>query len=136
MNKKHRAVFNDINITPLTDIFLVLLIIMMVVAPMLDYRGLKLSFLSGDAEAEAEKEPKTISVTIAADGGFQLDGAAVGRDSLSAGIQREAREKPDGIIIETHPDAAHEAMTFALDAAQTAGITQIGVTETPAPKLQ
>ena len=38
-----RQTFNEINITPLTDIFLVLLIIMMVVAPILDQQGLKLT---------------------------------------------------------------------------------------------
>ena len=39
---KKRETFNEINITPLTDIFLVLLIIMMVIAPMLDTQGLSL----------------------------------------------------------------------------------------------
>ena len=38
-----RDSFNEINITPLTDIFLVLLIIMMVIAPMLDQQGLNLA---------------------------------------------------------------------------------------------
>ena len=38
-----RQTFNEINITPLTDIFLVLLIIMMVIAPMLDQQGLNLA---------------------------------------------------------------------------------------------
>ena len=38
-----RQTFNDINITPLTDIFLVLLILMMVIAPILDQQGLTLA---------------------------------------------------------------------------------------------
>ena len=38
-----RDSFNEINITPLTDIFLVLLIIMMVIAPLLDQQGLNLA---------------------------------------------------------------------------------------------
>ena len=38
-----RDSFNEINITPLTDIFLVLLIIMMVIAPILDQQGLSLA---------------------------------------------------------------------------------------------
>ena len=42
MSVKRRKEFSDINITPLTDIFLVLLIIMMVVAPLLDQQGLNL----------------------------------------------------------------------------------------------
>lgn len=38
-----RETFNEINITPLTDIFLVLLIIMMVIAPLLDQQGISLT---------------------------------------------------------------------------------------------
>ena len=38
-----RETFNEINITPLTDIFLVLLIIMMVIAPLLDKQGISLT---------------------------------------------------------------------------------------------
>ena len=38
-----RQTFNEINITPLTDIFLVLLILMMVIAPILDQQGLSLA---------------------------------------------------------------------------------------------
>ena len=41
-NKKGKM-FTEINITPLTDIFLVLLIIMMVIAPLLDQQGLNLT---------------------------------------------------------------------------------------------
>ena len=40
---RERNTFNEINITPLTDIFLVLLIIMMVIAPLLDQQGLNLA---------------------------------------------------------------------------------------------
>ena len=40
---RQRKTFNEINITPLTDIFLVLLIIMMVIAPLLDQQGLNLA---------------------------------------------------------------------------------------------
>ena len=43
MSSRSRDTFNDINITPLTDIFLVLLIIMMVIAPLLDQQGLNLT---------------------------------------------------------------------------------------------
>ena len=43
MASNKRDCFNEINITPLTDIFLVLLIIMMVIAPLLDNQGLNLT---------------------------------------------------------------------------------------------
>ena len=47
---RERDTFNEINITPLTDIFLVLLIIMMVIAPLLDQQGLNLTVPENVAE--------------------------------------------------------------------------------------
>ena len=130
MNKKHRQVFNDINITPLTDIFLVLLIIMMVVAPMLDYRGLKLDFFAKGTESDKQDEPKLIKLNISADGAYTVDGAAVAREGLGAGIKQALVENPDGIVIEVDGESFHEATAVALDAAQSAGITRIAVRET------
>ena len=51
-----RDSFNEINITPLTDIFLVLLIIMMVIAPMMDQQGLKLVVPQAVKEQTQNKE--------------------------------------------------------------------------------
>ena len=50
--------FNEINITPLTDIFLVLLIIMMVIAPLLDQQGLNLTV---PENVQAENQAKTLT---------------------------------------------------------------------------
>ena len=58
-----KKVFSDINITPLTDIFLVLLIIMMVIAPMLDQQGLSLT-VPENIESTEIKEHKTVNVMI------------------------------------------------------------------------
>ena len=57
MSSRQRDCFNEINITPLTDIFLVLLIIMMVIAPLLDEQGLNLT-VPENVAAEKVKESK------------------------------------------------------------------------------
>jgi len=134
MSKKNRQVFNDINITPLTDIFLVLLIIMMVVAPMLDYRGLRLDFFAKGTESDTPEEPKLITLSISADGAYTVDGAVVAREALNTGIKDALVQHPDGIVIEVDGESFHEATAAALDAAQAAGITRIAVKESePAP---
>ena len=120
---------NEINITPLTDIFLVLLIIMMVVAPMLDTQGLKLSVPSGGPAPDVKEEPKTVNLTINAGGSYAIDDKPVEESLLSLSIREQAKTKTDGVIIRTHPDASHEAMTKAMDAAQSAGIDKIAVME-------
>ena len=64
---KDRQTFNEINITPLTDIFLVLLIIMMVIAPILDQQGLSLAIPEYVEKNNVEKEAKIITVQITQD---------------------------------------------------------------------
>jgi biopolymer transport protein ExbD len=126
-----REIFADINITPLTDIFLVLLIIMMVVAPMLDTRGLKVAVPSIGPSSETKTEPKLIKVEIDEKGAYTIDGKAVNRMHLSSQMREMKAEKTDGVLINTNPEASHGALTFAMDAAQVAGITKMAVSATP-----
>ena len=71
---RNRDTFNEINITPLTDIFLVLLIIMMVIAPMLDQQGLNLTVPENVAQEQVQnKETKIMTIMISADDKFYLD---------------------------------------------------------------
>lgn len=123
-----KRIFNEINITPLTDIFLVLLIIMMVVAPMLDTKGLKVSVPSIGPSADAKEEPKTIRLEIAADGSYRVEGSPVSTFMLSVKLRQMKAGKPDGLVIKTNPDARHEALTVAMDAARSAGIPKVAVT--------
>lgn len=122
-----KQLFNEINITPLTDIFLVLLIIMMVVAPMLNTSGLKVAVPSAAPSPDTKDEPKTINININASGQYSIDGKTINPMSLATQIQTEKGSKPDGVIIKTNPEASHEALTTAMDAAQMAGITKVAV---------
>lgn len=127
IGQRRREVFGEINITPLTDIFLVLLIIMMVVAPMLDSSGLKLSVPSVGPSEDVTEDPKVLRIGIAEDNTYAIDGQPVSPDLLMMKLQQMKTDYPDGVIIETHPEATHEALTAAMDAAQTAGITKLAV---------
>lgn len=81
-----KQVFNEINITPLTDIFLVLLIIMMVVAPMMQQmrKDIKPPQLSNGAPVEQNK----LTVEITRDGSVYVMGKEASRDGL-AGVLKE-----------------------------------------------
>ena len=60
-----RETFNEINITPLTDIFLVLLIIMMVIAPLLDQQGISLTVPENVEQSQMnDKESKILTVMV------------------------------------------------------------------------
>ena len=69
---RERETFNEINITPLTDIFLVLLIIMMVIAPLLDQQGLNLTVPENVAEEQVQKDTKILTVSVSADNRYYV----------------------------------------------------------------
>lgn len=127
--KSRRKTFSEINITPLTDIFLVLLVIMMVATPMLDYRGLNLAVLTVGAPPDPKAKPKTIMVEISPQGEYKVGEGSVSREELAATLRRQAPDNPEGVIIETDPNATHEAITFAMAAVESAGITKLALTE-------
>ena len=68
-----RKTFNEINITPLTDIFLVLLIIMMVIAPLLDQQGLNLAVPNMIEVQDEIKDSKLIKVLVTDEDKYMLD---------------------------------------------------------------
>ena len=83
-----RKTFNEINITPLTDIFLVLLIIMMVIAPLLDQQGLHLTVPENVAEEQMEnKESKIMTVMIDETDKFYIDGEIISAGDLEKTIK-------------------------------------------------
>ena len=77
-----RDSFNEINITPLTDIFLVLLIIMMVIAPMLDQQGLNLAVPEVVNQEQISKDPKIMNVVVTSDNQFICQGETIDAANL------------------------------------------------------
>ncbi len=124
---RNRDTFNEINITPLTDIFLVLLIIMMVIAPMLDQQGLNLTVPENVAQEQQQKETKIMTIMVDAGDKFYLDGAEIPADKLENTIKSQASNYPDGLMIRTDADSSHGAMVKVMDSARNSGITAISV---------
>lgn len=124
-----RDTFSEINITPLTDIFLVLLIIMMVIAPLLDQQGLNLTVPENVAEEQVQKDTKILTVNVSADNKYYIDGQEVSAESLESTIKSQAKNFPDGMMIQTDGDATHGAVVKLMDSARNSGVTSISVSE-------
>ena len=125
---KKRDSFNEINITPLTDIFLVLLIIMMVIAPMLDQQGLNL-MVPQRVESENQDQPKTINILVSSNGTYSIDDRQIPEDRLLFEIQDRAKHYKDGVLIKTEDDATHGAVVKVMDAARNAGVKNVSLVE-------
>lgn len=128
MSSRSRDSFNEINITPLTDIFLVLLIIMMVIAPMLDQQGLNLT-VPDNVEQSQVKETKTITVDVTGSDKYVYDGQEINAQELANFIKDKIKTLPDGLMIQASPNATHGAVVKLMDSARNAGVTNISMSE-------
>ena len=127
---KERKTFNEINITPLTDIFLVLLIIMMVIAPLLDQQGLNLTVPENVSEETVNnKENKILTVVVTADNRYYIGDEEVLASELEGVLQAQSKNYPDGMLIRTDGDATHGAVVKVMDCARNSGITAISISE-------
>lgn len=125
---RNRDCFNEINITPLTDIFLVLLIIMMVIAPLLDQQGLNLA-VPDMVDQQQIKETKTLTVSVTNDDKYVIDNEEISPQELGQVIKDRAKENPDGLLIQSAPDATHGAVVKLMDDARNSGVTNISLVE-------
>ena len=124
-----RKTFNEINITPLTDIFLVLLIIMMVIAPLLDQQGLNLAVPNMIEVQDEIKDSKLIKVLVTDEDKYMLDDTEIPVSELSNMISEQAKVNPDGLLIMTQDNATHGAVVKLMDEARNSGVTNISITE-------
>ena len=133
------AVFSEINITPLTDIFLVLLIIFMVTSSVIVNQGqgaksgLKVNLPQGGA-ADVQASSSDLSIAILTDGRLVLAGDVVSADELKKALEDAKAKNPDTlVIVQADEGVPHGKVVEVMEMAKSAGLAQlaIGVREGP-----
>ena len=119
--------FNEINITPLTDIFLVLLIIMMVIAPMLDQQGLNLAVPEVVKQEQIQKDPKIMNVVVTENNKILWNGEALESENLEQFFSEHNKDYPDGLLIQADDDSEHGIIVRVMDSARNSGFTSISL---------
>ena len=122
-----RDSFNEINITPLTDIFLVLLIIMMVIAPLLDQQGLNLAVPEVVNEEQIVKDSKIMNFQVTADNRYFFNDTEIAAADLQNTVAQNSKDFPDGLLIQADENAEHGAVVKLTDSARNAGVTSISI---------
>lgn len=122
-----RDSFNEINITPLTDIFLVLLIIMMVIAPLLDQQGLNLAVPEVVNQEQISKDTKIMNISITSNNRFMFDGQEIKVDDLEKVVSENMKNYPDGLLIQADENAEHGTVVKLMDSARNVGVTSISL---------
>jgi len=120
------GVVADINVTPMADIMIVLLIIFMMATPFLDQSPVPLP-LARNAIERAEGEVK---VVVTASGGISLgDGPSLGVEALGDYLRRRVQFSGQSVVVRVEADSgadyAHVARVF--EACRGAGVTEIGL---------
>jgi biopolymer transport protein ExbD len=131
------APMGDINVTPLVDVMLVLLIIFMVTAPMLSYEiQIDRPQASNNVPDEPIDPPKPVRLRIDDTGTLFWDNTQQSMKTVeilmkieSGGGEREAAEQPT-LEIEASPEARYEVLAEVLATAKNSGMAKIGFVET------
>ena len=122
-----RDSFNEINITPLTDIFLVLLIIMMVIAPLLDQQGLNLAVPEVVNQEQTTKDAKIMNFSVTDDNKYLFDGQEIAAADLESTVSAHVKDYPDGLLIQVDDNADHGTVVKLMDSARNVGVTSISL---------
>ena len=125
------GVKSDINVTPLVDVMLVLLIIMMIVAPLLQKGAdVKLPVAAYSAD-KPETQDQTV-VAVDSQGRYFVNGVPVREEELRQRVDDILEGKAERIIlIKADEDAQYGAVMAAMDQLQAAGIEDMGLITDP-----
>jgi biopolymer transport protein TolR len=125
------AIKSEINVTPLVDVMLVLLIIMMIVAPMLQ-RGVDLRLpMATYGAAKPETQEDTV-VAIRADKSLFVNSVPVREGELRTRVEEILETKKQKIIlIRADEDVEYGAVMGAMDALRESGIEDMGLITEP-----
>lgn len=122
----------EINVTPLTDIFLVLLIIFMVTTTAIaeaggQNGGIKVSLPKG-GQANAVKEVHDLAIAVLSDGRVVVGGKVVDEDQLRAALDRAHGENPDTLVlVQADEGVAHGRVVSVMDLARRAGLPRLAI---------
>ncbi|MFN7483955.1 MAG: ExbD/TolR family protein [Betaproteobacteria bacterium] len=118
----------EINLIPVIDVLLVVLIFLMLSTTYSRFTELQINLPAADAERLRER-PAEIIVSVGADGRYAVDMRPVdGRsvEALSAALAAASGERPEVVlIVSADALAAHQSVVNVLDAARRAGLSRL-----------
>jgi biopolymer transport protein TolR len=131
-----RRPMSEINVTPMVDVMLVLLIIFMVAAPLLTV-GVPVELPKTAAAPLPTEREEPLTVSIAADGALVVQNSEVPRDEFIPRLRAVAAERTDGrVFLRADGGASYETVMQVMGALNASGFTNIGlVTEQGGPRF-
>jgi len=129
MKWKAAPVNGEINVTPMADVMLVLLIIFMVITPMLQ-KGVSVDMAQAEnprSMADADKED-AILIAVTRDGRIFLGTSMIQPDAITSGVEEAVAEKLDKTVyVKGDARAKYGDVVRVVDGVRAAGVDHIGL---------
>ena len=123
-NSSQQEMMGEINVTPLVDVMLVLLVVFIVTAPLLSPQSLKIS-LPKTAAVAANDKPLHVHLTVDAQGHIELDGHALDDVQLGDTLKQRAIDPQFQVQVEADKSVPYGRVAELMAVAQKAGVGKL-----------
>jgi biopolymer transport protein ExbD len=117
----------EINLIPMIDVLLVILIFLMITTTYSKFSGLEINLPTADTQSRKE-QPSEINVVITTDGEVLVNRVPVvdhGVDSIGAALKRAAGDGQPVVVISADAKATHQNVIDVMQAAQQNGLSHV-----------
>ena len=128
-NGRTATSLSEINVTPLVDVMLVLLVIFMVTAPMLQ-TGIDVELPETRNVKDVNPEERII-ISISREGSIFYGSDAIMFDAIAARLQKDAKSPKDAIFLRADKDVKWNSIVSVIDVIRGAGFDQIKLVVKP-----
>ena len=115
---------SEINVTPLVDVMLVLLVVFIITAPLLAPQALKINLPKTDA-VQQQDQPRQVSLAVDAQGNLELDSMHVSDEGLADMLHQRAADPQFQLQIEADNAVPYGRIAELMALAQHAGVSKL-----------
>jgi biopolymer transport protein ExbD len=123
VGRPRKGAIAEINVTPMADVMIVLLIIFMVATPLIAHAPVRLPSAAHPVEHKGER----VEILVRADGGVLVAGAAVPLEALGEWIGGRAAVAHATFLVQADRDASYADVARVLAACRKAGVAEIAL---------
>ncbi len=125
---KEGEMIQGINVTPLVDVVLVLLIVLMVAASYTVSQALPMNLPKAKT---GQTESTSLAISVSADGQLFLDGAPLSKDALQKRVREERAKSEVNALIAADGEAEHKFVVQLIDMIRAEGVTKFAINVAP-----